>query len=166
MSEMDVRQALKNQYHAGFSMLRQSIERCPDDLWTSGEHPRNFWRLAYHAIFYTHLYLGQSEADFEKWSKNRSECSDLWGEVPVEEPYSAAELLEYLDYVDSMVDQVVDALDLDSQDTGFDWYKNMTKLDHQMMSLRHLQGHVGQLSELLMARGVDIDWVGTPKRER
>jgi hypothetical protein len=27
------------------------------------------------------------------------------------------------------------------------------------MNLRHLQGHVGQLSELLMAKGIDTDWI-------
>ena len=58
-----------------------------------------------------------------------------------------------------MVDPTVDQLNLDSDETGFSWYKNMSKLSHQLMSLRHLQGHVGQLSELLMARGIDTDWV-------
>ncbi len=39
------------------------------------------------------------------------------------------------------------------------------------MSLRHIQGHVGQLSELLMAHGIDTDWVSKadsyarPRRE-
>ncbi len=35
----------------------------------------------------------------------------------------------------------------------------MSKLSHQLMNLRHRQGHIGQLSELLMARGIDTDWV-------
>jgi hypothetical protein len=35
----------------------------------------------------------------------------------------------------------------------------MTKLSHQIMNVRHIQGHVGQLSELLMQRGIDTDWV-------
>ena len=34
----------------------------------------------------------------------------------------------------------------------------MSKLSHELMNLRHTQGHVGQLSELLMARGIDTDW--------
>jgi len=34
----------------------------------------------------------------------------------------------------------------------------MSKLSHQIMNLRHIQGHVGQLSELLMAKGIDTDW--------
>lgn len=35
----------------------------------------------------------------------------------------------------------------------------MSKLSHELMNLRHTQGHVGQLSELLMARGIDTDWI-------
>ncbi len=44
-------------------------------------------------------------------------------------------------------------------ETGFSWYPSMSKLSHELMNLRHLQGHVGQLSELLMAHGIDTDWV-------
>ena len=46
---MELRTALKEQYHAGLTMLRQCVEQCPDDLWTSGAHPRPFWRIAFHA---------------------------------------------------------------------------------------------------------------------
>ena len=31
-------------------------------------------------------------------------------------------------------------------------------LARHLMTLRHLQGHVGQLSELWLARGIDVDW--------
>jgi hypothetical protein len=161
---MDVRSALKSQYHASLAMLRQAIENCPDDLWTSGEHPRNFWRIAYHAMFYADLYLGQNEEAFRRWEKHREDSPCLWETPPVVEPNTRAEVLEYLDRVDAKVDSVVDALDLDSQETGFHWYPNMAKLDHEMMNLRHIQGHVGQLSELLMARGIDIDWVARAPR--
>ena len=63
-----------------------------------------------------------------------------------------------------MIDPTVDQLDLASDETGFSWYKNMSKLSHQLMNLRHMQGHVGQLSELLMARGIDTDWVAQVRR--
>ena len=45
------------------------------------------------------------------------------------------------------------------------WYPGMAKLSHELMNLRHLQGHVGQLSELLLARGIETDWIGKGKRE-
>jgi hypothetical protein len=59
---MDLRAALKEQYHAGLAMLAECVEKCPDDLWTSGTHPRTFWRIAFHAAFFTHNYLVQDEA--------------------------------------------------------------------------------------------------------
>lgn len=142
-------------------MMRQCIEACPDDVWLEGTHPRNFWRIAYHGIFYTHLYLQTHEGAFVPWAKQRDTVRVLWDDeepVPVEPAYSKAELIEYLELVDRGVDGWVDGLDLDSKDPGFSWY-SIPKLDHQILNVRHLGGHVGQLSELLMARGIDVDWI-------
>src|SRR5690348_15528977 len=105
---MDLRQALKEQYHAGLAMLAQCVERCPDEVWTSGTHPRTFWRIAFHAAFYTHLYLGQNEEAYRPWQGHREGCSDLWGsppdvepvELPPEvEPYDQKEILDYIAYI-------------------------------------------------------------------
>jgi hypothetical protein len=156
---MDIRTALKCQYHAGLKMLRQVVERCPDDVWIAGTHPRSYWRIAFHAAFYTHLYLQQGEAAFRPWSKLSMDARILWENPPVVEPFTKAELLEYVDWIVSEVDATVDSLDLDTTDSGFPWYPNMDKLSHQILNIRHLQGHVGQLSELLMAHGVDSDWI-------
>lgn len=159
---MEIKQALKGQYRAGLAMLRQCIERCPPEAWVAGRHPRNFWRIAYHAIFYTHLYLQVNEEAFRPWEKHRDRCTDLWDDEqdmpPVEEPYTQAELIAYLDAVDAKVDEWVDAIDLDSPDPGFHWYK-IPKLDHQILNVRHLGVHTGQLEELLFAFKVDLDWV-------
>jgi hypothetical protein len=159
-SIMNMKSALKKQYRAGLAMLRQSVECCPADVWTSGEHPRTFWRIAFHTIFYTHLYLQPDNESFQRWSKDREDCAALWDDPPELEPYTVADILEYIDLLAESVSASVDRLDLDASETGFYWYPNMTKLDHQMMNLRHLQGHVGQLSEILMSHGIDIDWVG------
>ncbi len=140
-------------------MLRETVEKCPDEIWVSGEHPRNFWRIAFHAVFFTHLYLQQNEAAFRRWDKHRDHCDVLWAEPPDVEAYSRADILQYIDLVDESVDATVDGLDLDTQESGFDWYPNTPKLDHQILNIRHVQGHVGQLSELLMARGIDTDWI-------
>ena len=166
---MELRQALKEQYHAGLAMLAECVEKCPDALWPEGRHPRAFWRIAFHAAFFTHLYLGQSEESFEPWPERREGVHHrLWEEpaevepyeLPAEAPvYTKAELLEYIRFVDGLVNRTVDGLDLETDETGFSWYPKMGKLSHQFMNLRHVQGHVGQLSELLMARGIDTEWV-------
>ena len=71
---MNLKQSIKGQYHAGLEQLRQTIDRCPDDVWTGGEHPRTYWRIAFHAVFYTHLYMGQNEESFRPWEKTRRNC--------------------------------------------------------------------------------------------
>jgi hypothetical protein len=167
---MDIRQALKEQYRAGLAMLADCVEKCTDELWFSGQHPRTFWRIAFHAAFFTHLYLGQTEAAFEPWPARKEDIHPgLWEspaevepyELPAEaETYSKSEMLTYIQFISELIESTVSHLDLDAEETGFSWYKNMTKLSHQLLNLRHLQGHVGQLSEILMAKHIDIDWVG------
>lgn len=177
---MQLRQALKEQYHAGLAMLAQCVERCPDDLWLAGEHPRPFWRIAWHAAYFTQNYLVQNEAAFNGSAPDwpaavRSALlgvSDTQAAIDVEPyelpegvtPLTQREVSDYIAYLRDLIDATVDGLDLESQETGFSWYPNMSKMSHQLMNLRHLQGHVGQLSELLMASGIGTEWVAKSGR--
>ncbi|MES2464020.1 MAG: hypothetical protein V4671_25900 [Armatimonadota bacterium] len=165
---MILRQALQEQYHAGLAMLADCVEKCPDDLWNSGTHPRTYWRIALHAAYYTHLYLGQSEEAYQPWPERPHSSPELWEKPGYVEPYELPEdvtpytkqqVLAYIAYIDRLIDPTIETLDLEATETGISWYKNMSKLSHQLLNLRHLQGHVGQLSERLMAREVDIDWM-------
>ena len=56
---MDPSPVIQSQYRAALEMLRQAIDACPDALWAAPTtHPQSpFWRVAYHAVFYAHLYL-------------------------------------------------------------------------------------------------------------
>ena len=160
---MKLRRALKGQYHASLAMVRQAVERCPEGLWLSGHPSRPYWRIAYHAIFYAHLYLMPSESDFRAWEHHQERVNSLATEEASYDhvtPYTKSQLLEYWAQVDGMVDAAVDLLDLDAATCGFHWY-NMPKLDHQILNIRHIQQHAGQLSELLMADGIETDWTGS-----
>lgn len=161
---MLVREALKGQYHAGLAMLNELVTKCPPELWEAGRHPRPFWRVAFHTIFFTHLYMQPSMDVFEPWPKHRDQPEEIGyreveAEVPVVAAYSKEEILEYLWFVDDQVNETLDRVDLDSPESGFYWY-HLPKLDHQMMNTRHLQQHVGQLSERLLEAGIDQDWMG------
>lgn len=157
---MDIRDALKGQYHATFRMLTDCLECCPDEMWTMGKFPREFWRIAYHAAFYGHFYMSQGEDSFEPWPKHRIEAVELWEEDAVEVgAYTRAEVLDYITWIRERTDAIIDSLDLDTTYSGFPWYQNITKLEHEILSIRHVQGHVGQLSELLMARGIESQWI-------
>ncbi len=164
---MNVRKALKVQYHAALEMLRQTIERCPDKLWTAGGHPSQYWQIAYHALFFTHLYLQPDEKAFCPWEHHHEEYQFL-EQVPwpphqppqLGEPYTKSEVMEYWHICDEMIDTTVDTLDLNASTCGFWWYE-MPKLDHQLMNIRHVQHHVGQLDERFRVAGDEIGWIGT-----
>lgn len=165
-----LRPILKSQYHAALAMLRQSIEHCSDDLWYSDEPTNAFWQIAYHAIYFTHLYLGRSAATFRPWERHQSEVqhpdgiagsSDPASALPlIPSPYSNGDVLAYWQVCDEMVDAAVDALDLQSHDSGFSWYP-ISKLEHQIVNIRHIQHHAAQLADRLRASAdVGIQWVG------
>jgi len=170
-----LRASLKSQYHAGMAMMVQAIERCPDDVWTSDEHKNAFWQVAYHALYFTHLYLQPKLEAFRPWAGHQggvqhedgiAGAADPNSPLPlIPEPYSRDQVLEYARLVDDMVDGAVDALDLESPESGFHWYK-IPKLEHQLVNLRHLQHHTAQLADRLRAsRDVGVRWVGWRRPE-
>lgn len=165
-----VRAVFKSQYHAGLAMLRQAIELCPDELWYDAT-PRNaFWQVAYHALFFTHLYLMPREEDFVPWDGHIADVQNPDGiagppdpdsPLPITAPpYSRAQALAYLQHLDGMIDAVVDTLDLAAAESGFHWYK-VPKLEHQVINVRHLNHHMAQLADRLTAAGAGaVRWVG------
>ena len=59
-----------------------------------------------------------------------------------------------------MVDDAVAALDLHAPESGFSWYK-VSKLEHQIINVRHIQHHTAQLADRLRsAADIGISWVG------
>ncbi len=163
---MDIRTALKGQYHAALETLRRTIEQCPDLLWNDGPHATPYWRVAYHTLYFTHLYLQRRLEDFTPWERHRGEHHDLpyppESAQPIADPYTRDDLLSYWTLCDRMVDACVDRLDLDAAGAGFPWHATMPKLEHQLHSIRHIQHHAALLSgRLRLHDGTDIGWVRT-----
>lgn len=157
----EIRAVLKSQYRAALGTMRQAIERCPEDLWVSGEDGINpYWRIAFHALFFTHFYLQKDHRSLTRWPKHRGQLQDLGG-PPSDEPYSKGEIIEYLEFCDGILDAAIDAMDLATADCGFPWYRT-GKLEHQINNIRHLQHHAAQLSDRLRgATGQGLKWLGS-----
>ncbi|MBS1713078.1 MAG: hypothetical protein JST30_01940 [Armatimonadetes bacterium] len=156
--------ALAGQYFAALQMLGQTIEECPDDVWLSGVNPRLYWRIVYHTLYYTDLYLHACPDEFSPWPDHDPQVPPLWNPPQDLPPYSKDQLASYCADVRKRVQPRIEALDLDESDCRFPYYKGLSRLDHQLVNLRHLSGHVGQLSEILMGHGIDTAWIG--KRAR
>ncbi|MEJ2512491.1 MAG: DinB family protein [Anaerolineales bacterium] len=157
---MEFKPQIQSQYHASLEMLKQLLEKFPEERWNQVSDQNRAWQIAYHALFYTHLYLHIREEDFQPWPKHRREARSLSpaedGQAP--NAFSKAEVLEFLEYVDQRVDELVDALDLEAE-SGFYWLP-FDKLELQFYNIRHLMLHTGELAERLWtATGQETDWV-------
>ena len=167
---MNYHAIIRSQYGASLAMLQQAIEKCPESLWDQATDTAKFWHIAYHALFYTHLYLNPTAADFKPWAKHHPDYQFM-GPIPwdgnrlpkIEEAYQKAELLDYLDFCRQHMESYVLTLDL-SAPSGFDWLP-MNKFELQIYTMRHLQQHTGELMERLGSlAGISVDWVGMAQR--
>lgn len=160
---MTMQTVLKSQYHASLAMLLEAIEGCPAELWTSDAYTNSTWQIAYHTLFYTDLYLQANEAAFTPWEHHRPEHHHFGPAADPASPiipYSQAEVTAYWRRCDAMIDAAVDRLDLSAASSGFPWYP-ISKLEHQLVNLRHIQHHTGQLADRLrQVAGRGVEWIG------
>lgn len=162
---MDLHTIFQSQYHATLKMLEQAIKRCLPEIWDDPQDRNRFWHLAYHALFFTHLYLSTRGEDFVPWERHREEY-ELMGPKPwpphdlpkIGDPYTKEDLLAYCQVCHDFVDQQAPTLNWEAA-SGFDWL-SFNKLELQIYNIRHLQQHTGELMERLGSRAeIDIDWV-------
>ncbi|MBS1910667.1 MAG: hypothetical protein JST22_01650 [Bacteroidetes bacterium] len=171
-----LRAILKSQYHAALAMLGDAIRRCPDEIWFSKEHLNAFWQIAYHTLFFAHLYIQPNEAAFRPWEHHQADVQypdaipgppDPQSTLPlIPEPYTSQQVLAYWKMCDEMVDPTLDVLDLHDSQSGFSWYP-IPKLEHQIVNIRHIQHGAAQLADRLRASaGIGIDWAGARRGQR
>lgn len=158
---MDIKHSIQKQYIATLKMLRQAIDKCPAEMWDDDKYLNQFWHIAFHALYGTHLYLQDSHESFKPWKKHR-EGYDLLDHIPEDGqqliPYSKAEILEYFDFCSNLIDEVVPNIDLEA-DAGFEWIP-FDKLELQIHSIKHIHHHTGQLYERLRTSGnISVEWV-------
>jgi hypothetical protein len=162
---MDVREAIKSQYRAALEIFDEVAKKCPDALWYDEGYKNRFWHIAYHALFFTHLYLQNSGKEYVQWAKHRPEYESL-GPLPwpphrepnIGEPYTKEDILEYLAFCRQEVEQKLSVVDLEAE-SGFDWIP-CGKLELQIYNIRHLQHHTGQLVDRLRVKeAVGVRWI-------
>ncbi len=156
-----IRSILARQFGATAQMLQESIESCPEQIWTKGLGGAAFWQQAYHTIFFLDFYLHKREADFVPAPFHRENLIYL-GATPLGEPYSKATLLEYLQQVRQRAQRILAELTEDdlTAPSPVPWY-TIPRGEFLLNNLRHAQHHVGQLNMILRAHGAKPpEWRG------
>jgi hypothetical protein len=156
-----LRGILTRQFGATLHMLRESIENCPEQVWTKGLRGAAFWHLAYHTIFFLDFYLHKREADFTLPPFHRENIWRLAAGtdtsepfVPPGEPYTKTTLLEYLQDVRKRAQPILAELTDDdlTAPSPVPWH-TIQRGDFLLNNLRHAQHHIGQLNIILSFHG-------------
>jgi hypothetical protein len=177
VEQSTIRFILKSQYHSAIAMLIDAIEKYPEDHWYSAEHTNAAWQIAYHSLYFTEFYSRPTSEDFTPWLTHGVKTlnddgipgpPDPTSELPLmPDPFSKNQVLTYARYCDEMIDGAIDAMDIASNESGFYWYK-VSKLEHQIINIRHTQHGVAQLADRLRTiADVGVKWAGArhPKIE-
>ncbi len=174
------RKSVVSQFNAALRMLEECLERCPDRLWDQPVGTLPFWEVVYHALCWTDLYLSTSKEAWrppEATGASRIGASrakqanaltgplhptgiqEMWGKHPSRR-FEREELLRYAAICKKKTRSVL-AAETDrtlAGPSGFRWIKGPRAEGH-LYNLRHLAGHVGQLTGFLWKHGVATKWV-------
>jgi hypothetical protein len=140
-----------------------TIEKCPENLWENNTYASAYWRIVYHSLFYTALYLSESAESFIPWSGHIINYNCLGSlsndnePIIIDNSYSKGAMTDYAQSIYHSLDNVV--TDLTNNSSGFGWLP-MSRLELHLYNIRHLQHHVGQLIERLHQNGIKgINWI-------
>jgi hypothetical protein len=143
------RAILWQQFGAAIDMLGNTMEACPDELWSDRSQQPEFWYVAYHTLFWLDLYLHGSVEGFVPPAPFTLDELDAEGLLP-ERPYTKEELRAYLAHGRAKCRATIEAL---TEETArrhhpFRW-GDPTGVELLLYNMRHVQHHAGQLNLIL-----------------
>ena len=159
------------QFAATIQQQRLAIEACPEELWDDRTEGSPFWHLAYHALFFTDLYLSDDETTFRPREYHEDKAHFLPGDyrefagvvgTPAK-AFTRDRLVDYAGHLQRKCEESFEKLTDERalERCGFWWYE-LNVGEFTLNNLRHLQHHTGQLVLLLRRRAdIGIDWLGT-----
>lgn len=163
------RTTIRSQLDAALTMLKEAAIQCPDEHWEGKVGNHAFWHVAYHALFFTDLYLSRDDKTFEGPEFYREDYHFLgrkpfppYEEVVVDQPYTKDVILGYIErcrskLTDALATETTESLEGPS---GFYWYE-VPRAELYLINIRHVQHHAAQMSLCLRKTAeTGIDWVG------
>ncbi len=149
---------LRPQYENVLKMLEECIAKYPDDLWADTGYQNPAWHVAYHALYYTNIYLAPTEDEIRHWPEEQAELHYLASSAHPEYsgvfkkavPYSRDEMISFLGLIRQYLSQYLQNLDPHAP-AWPSWY-DQPRGEFHINNLRHLQHHTGELQERINSR--------------
>ena len=167
-------QLLAHQYEASLSTLNLCVARCPEQCWNECVAKWKFCQTAFHATFFTDLYLQPSD-DVEAFKRQPfhvqykavfRDYEELEDRPPVL-LYDKTFVLSYVQHVRHKAREAVarESADVLAGPSGFHW-RDCSRAELHVYNIRHIQHHAAQLSlRLRLDANIDIPWVSHAWKE-
>src|SRR6185437_11658844 len=154
-----------SQLRSSLKMLINTIRKCPEDIWTDDANGNPYWRIVYHSLHYTSLYMAQGVSSFIPWTKHIKNYNRLGLFTEDNKPivittiYTKDEMVTYAEAILNNCESLINDSSM-NEPAGYEWLP-MNTFEKHIYRIRHLQHHIGQLIEKLHAAGIwGIDWEG------
>lgn len=161
MKNNEIIKILGSQYKASLGMLKNAVEKIPDEYWNSPEYNNPNWQVAYHVIWATKLYLGENIESYIPFENAIEGAESLGGSqdwenadtgVKVEGVHTKNELLSYIDNLENILESSIEKIPLENN-SGFEWYPYL-RLELHINNIRHIQYHTAQIIERLKSKSI------------
>ena len=162
------KQLIADQFEAALCMHSAAIDECPHARWHEPVAQWRFSQAAFHALFFTDVYLGRELAELREQAFHR-EHVDQFGDYeelerrPPQALYDKTFVGAYLQHCRDKAQRTVASETAESlaRRPGFDWLK-FSRAEVHVYNLRHIQHHAAQLGLVLRNEtGTGVDWVGS-----
>ncbi len=159
------------QYEAALSMLKASVNSCPDAVWNSRGANYKYCQLVFHTLIFTDLYLGPDVESLRRQPfhlRNERIFGDYeeFEDRPLVRLYDKAFILAYLEHCRRKVSEVIEGEAADTLSALSGTRKALSRAELHIYNIRHIQHHAGQLSlRLRLETGEGVEWVGSGWRE-
>jgi len=167
MEENVIAQNIKSQLIACLEMLKDCIDRCPENEWNQRHNDYPFSQVLFHALFDCDLNMSKNEKDLKSQKlheENRMEFGDyeeLEGKIAAK-VYTRDFIGKYYIHCFNKIASTLSLLpNNELLETNSDYYKSMTKMERYINTIRHTQHHAAQLGlRLQLITGKEMEWVG------
>lgn len=144
-----LKEELWHQFGASLDMLRNAIEKCPEEIWGELTFEGNqFWYIAYHTLFYIDCYSDEDPKNFHP--PQPYNLSEYEYDTLPERVFTKNELLDYENHCREKSRKLIASLTEEkAKKRWINEWKNYSYIEIIIYNMRHIQHHTGQLNMMI-----------------
>ena len=153
------------QYEAAFSTFDSILKQVPQNVWTGNIASKGFDQSAFHALFYTDVYLSQNEhvVREQEFHIQHTDVFEGYEEFTFDPPIKRYTLDFVKEYLSFCLDKSRSSVEAETEESlageaEFSW-QSISRGELHVYNIRHIQHHAAQLIlRIRLESEIDIKW--------